>query len=42
MLALYEKGLRAPASLANSPIYSEQALLPLALTPVAEEEVSHF
>lgn len=42
MLALYEKGLRPPASLSNSscPIYSEQALPPLALIPATEEEVS--
>lgn len=43
MLALYDKGLRPPASLSNSscPIYSEQALPPLALIPATEEEVSY-
>lgn len=40
MLALYEKGLPAPSSLASFPIYSDQALPPLALTPATEEEVS--
>lgn len=40
MLALYEKGLPAPNSLSSFPIYSDQALPPLALTPATEEEVS--
>lgn len=40
MLALYEKGLPAPPTLSNFPIYSEQALPPLALTTPTEEEVN--
>lgn len=40
MLALFEKGLRAPNTLSTfSPLYSEQVLPPLALLPQAEEEV---
>lgn len=40
MLALFEKGLRAPTSLSSfSPLYSDQVLPPLALIPQADEEV---
>ncbi|KAF5296951.1 hypothetical protein FQR65_LT10103 [Abscondita terminalis] len=39
MLALFEKGLRPPNSLANfSPLYSEQVLPPLALIPQTDED----
>lgn len=40
MLALYDKNLRAPDSLvAFRTLYSESALLPLALAPNTDEEV---
>ncbi|KAF5274864.1 hypothetical protein FQA39_LY07046 [Lamprigera yunnana] len=39
MLALFEKGLRAPNSLTNfSPLYSEQVLPPLALIPPTDDD----
>ncbi|KAK4887571.1 hypothetical protein RN001_003842 [Aquatica leii] len=39
MLALFEKGLRPPNSLASfSPLYSEQVLPPLALIPQTDED----
>lgn len=39
MLALFEKGLRAPDPLSNfAALYVEQSQLPLALIPMTEDE----
>lgn len=41
MLALFDRNSKPPASLTNfKSLYSETSLLPLALLPTSEEEVS--
>lgn len=43
MLALFDRNSKPPASLTNfKSLYSETSLLPLALLPTSEEEVSTF
>lgn len=40
MLGLYEKGFKPPSSLSSfNSLYSEMALVPLALTPSTEDDV---